>query len=60
MIFPRTACGIRWMMKLALPEIKWVEDWGEAQAKVDGTELEVASAVEAAVKGEAGETEPEK
>lgn len=35
-------------------------DWGEAEAKADGMELEVASAVEAAAKEVAGEADLEK
>ena len=47
-------------MKNGRPEKISVEGWGEAEAKVDAMEPAEASDVEAAAKGEAVETEPEK
>lgn len=47
-------------MKTGPPEKRWVEGWGEAEAKVDAMEPAAASDAEAAAKGEGAETEPEK
>ena len=62
MPFPKAINKMRWIAETFpqenIQEEAWGEAWEEAVAKVDGMDQEEASAVAAAVKGDAGEADP--